>query len=92
MVGFTETGHHEAGTIAVLLADSDSDRLSCLSHLGLSLVLQMVCFALFFFCVLGPVIVMAPRQSCMLVSEWSLSERLGGGRQTNMVASFFPCA
>ena len=31
------------------VVDSNSDRLSCLLHLGLSLMLQMVCFAVFFF-------------------------------------------
>ena len=56
-VGVTETGHHVApGTqFCWLTGGSNIDRLSCLSHLGLSQMLKMVCFALFFFvcCPLG---------------------------------------
>ena len=71
----------------------DIDRLPCLSHLGLSPMLKMVCFTLFFFVLsVGPVLVMASSQSvshaCLLVSEWSLAERLGGS-QRNMGSVFF---
>ena len=52
-------------------------------------MLQMVCFALLFFVLsVGPLFVMASSQSCLLVSEWSLSERFGGG-QRNMGSVFF---
>ena len=45
-------------------------RLSSLSHLGLSLTLMMICFALFFFVLsVGPVLVLASSQSCLLASE-----------------------
>ena len=52
-------------------------------------MLKMVCFVLFFFVLsVGPVLVMASSQSCLLVSEWSLAERLGGS-QRNMGIVFF---